>query len=78
MKLYAFLNEMLPERIPSTGQHEPTVLREDFIKDVMDGIAMAPMSIRLTPHIVSCIDVGHTCNYFKFTIVLSRSLLTPI
>ncbi|KAG4425524.1 hypothetical protein IFR04_001443 [Cadophora malorum] len=56
MKLYAFLNEMLPERIPSTGQHEPTVLREDFIKDVMDGIAMAPMSIRLTPHIVSCID----------------------
>ena len=59
MKLYAFLNEMLPERIPSTGQHEPIVLREDFIKDVMDGIAMAPMSIRLTPHIVSCIDVCH-------------------
>ncbi|PVH87476.1 kama family protein [Cadophora sp. DSE1049] len=62
MKLYGFLNEILPERIPSTGQHELTVLREDFIKDVMDGIAMAPMSIRLTPHIISSVDWNDPLN----------------
>lgn len=59
MKLYDFLNEMLPEKIPATEQHDPTITREDFITDVMDGIAMAPMSIRLTPHILASIDVRH-------------------
>lgn len=30
--------------------------REEFIKDVEAGINMAPMSIRLTPHVLSVID----------------------
>lgn len=30
--------------------------RDDFIADVMDGIRLAPMSIRLTPHILSLVD----------------------
>ncbi|KAL5329830.1 hypothetical protein ACEPPN_003349 [Leptodophora sp. 'Broadleaf-Isolate-01'] len=62
MKLYDFLNEMLPEKIPATEQHDPTITREDFITDVMDGIAMAPMSIRLTPHILASIDWNNPLN----------------
>ncbi|KAI6710251.1 L-lysine 2:3-aminomutase [Diplocarpon mali] len=34
--------------------------REAFIVDVMDGMAMAPMSIRLTPHILASIDWKNT------------------
>jgi len=30
--------------------------REDFIKDVDEGIQIAPMAIRLTPHILSVVD----------------------
>ncbi|KAH7410961.1 hypothetical protein BKA64DRAFT_570006 [Cadophora sp. MPI-SDFR-AT-0126] len=62
MKLHGFFEEILPERIPCIGQQEPTVLREDFIRDVMDGIALAPMSIRLTPHIISSIDWNDPLN----------------
>ncbi len=56
MKLYDFLKEVLPETIPLPQQPGQTQTRETFITDVMDGIAMAPMSIRLTPHILSSID----------------------
>ena len=58
MKLINFLHEMLPEKIPATDNNEPTIPRENFITDVLDGIALAPMSIRLTPHILASIDVG--------------------
>ncbi|CZS89254.1 related to lysine 2,3-aminomutase [Rhynchosporium agropyri] len=62
MKLYGFLQEMLPEMIPAKGQQDPNISREEFIKDVMDGIAMAPMSIRLTPHILASIDWENPLN----------------
>ncbi|KAL2070579.1 hypothetical protein VTL71DRAFT_13605 [Oculimacula yallundae] len=62
IKLYDFLEEMLPEKIPAKGQKDPNVNREDFIKDVMDGIAMAPMSIRLTPHILASVDWSNPIN----------------
>jgi lysine 2,3-aminomutase len=53
-----FLTSALPEKIhpepDSPFQHIQT--RKDFIKDVSEGIEMAPMAIRLTPHILSVID----------------------
>lgn len=56
MKLHDFLREALPENIPQTEEHQHIRTRDDFIKDVMDGIDRAPMSIRIPPHIVSSID----------------------
>jgi hypothetical protein len=56
MKLYQFLNEVLPDDIPLTEGSENIRTKEDFIKDVVLGIKTAPMSIRLTPHILSVID----------------------
>ncbi|KAE8449221.1 hypothetical protein EG329_008388 [Mollisiaceae sp. DMI_Dod_QoI] len=55
-KLYEFLQEQLPEKMPDTPEYERIRTREDFIMDVMQGIALAPMSIRLTPHILASID----------------------
>jgi len=56
MKLHDFLREALPENIPQNEEHQHIRTRDDFIKDVMDGIDRAPMSIRIPPHIVSSID----------------------
>jgi len=56
MKLHHFLEEALPENIPQSEQHQHIRSRDDFIKDVMDGIDRAPMSIRIPPHIISSID----------------------
>ncbi len=33
--------------------------RDNFIKDIKEGMNVAPMAIRLTPHILSCIDWSH-------------------
>lgn len=56
--LSEFLQEVLPEKIPpsvvETYHHIET--REAFIEDVREGIKRAPMSISLTPHILSMID----------------------
>ncbi|KAK2624458.1 hypothetical protein QTJ16_006408 [Diplocarpon rosae] len=60
MKLYEFLKEVLPEKTPMPEQGGRVQSREAFIMDVMDGIAMAPMSIRLTPHILARIDWENT------------------
>lgn len=53
-----FLKSALPEKIfPRPGspfQHIKT--RDDFIKDVFEGIEIAPMATRLTPHVLSVID----------------------
>lgn len=56
MKLYEFLSEVLPDNIPLPHQPGNTQSRQTFITDVMDGMAMAPMSVRLTPHILSSVD----------------------
>lgn len=55
-KLVSFLNEVLPENIPASNGFEHINTREAFVKDVLTGIEAAPMSIRLTPHIMSLID----------------------
>jgi lysine 2,3-aminomutase len=46
----------LPEKFPQSEKHQHIRTRDDFIKDVTDGIDKAPMSIRLPPHIISSID----------------------
>ena len=43
-------------KLTPNEQFERIRTREDFIQDVMEGIAAAPMSIRLTPHILSCVN----------------------
>jgi len=56
VKLHDFLKETLPENIPQSEKHQHIRTRDDFLKDVMDGIDRAPMSIRIPPHIISSID----------------------
>ena len=47
----------MPEKItPNEQKYEHIRTPEAFIKDAMDGIDLAPMSLRITPHILSCID----------------------
>ena len=58
--LASFFNEVLPENIPPNAEFKHIKTREVFVKDVIAGIEAAPMSIRLTPHIMSLIDV---CNF---------------
>ncbi|KAJ3930988.1 MAG: hypothetical protein NXY57DRAFT_897034 [Lentinula lateritia] len=59
-KLVRFLHTILPEEIPY-DEDAPEPLRhirtrDVFIQDVLNGISLAPMSIRITPHILSVID----------------------
>lgn len=53
-----FLTSALPENINSKagGPFEHIRTREGFIQDVFEGIDIAPMAIRLTPHILSVVD----------------------
>jgi len=57
-KLFTFLNANLPELLaPSSDpllQHVKT--RDDFIQNAIGGLKVAPMAIRLTPHVLSVID----------------------
>ncbi|KAF3108994.1 hypothetical protein TWF706_001816 [Orbilia oligospora] len=58
-KLSNFLESVLPSKIPHNDISQSNTQissREEFILDVMDGINLAPMSTRLTPHILSRID----------------------
>jgi hypothetical protein len=59
-KLSKFLSNVLPATIP----HTPSSFscpghiksREHLTKDVLEGVAKAPMSLRITPHTLSVID----------------------
>ena len=53
--LYDFLTKVLPAEFPSNSKNGK-MSRGDFINDVKGGIHLAPMSTRLTPHILSVID----------------------
>ena len=61
-KLYDFLFDVLPKEIRRSGYAAASKVdarsynRESFIKDVEEGIGIAPMSTRMTPHILSVID----------------------
>ena len=60
-QLYDFLASVLPNRISkassSVSSKEPeSIDATEFIADVRDGLNKAPMSVRLTPHMLSLID----------------------
>lgn len=61
-KLAGFLKEVLPENIPASAELEDINTYDTFIKDVMEGIDAASMSIRLTPHIMSLINWNDPLN----------------
>jgi lysine 2,3-aminomutase len=47
----------LPEKItPNEEKYEHIRTRDTFIQDVLEGMELAPMSVRLPPHILACID----------------------
>ena len=54
-QLYNFLRSVLSEDVHQQGQDEGPS-KDAFIRDVQVGLSRAPMSIRLTPHILSVID----------------------
>ncbi len=60
--LRKFLQAEVPYTIPFSSRYEHITTRDDFIKDVMDGVDMAPMSIRLPPHILASIDWSDPLN----------------
>ncbi|KAK4543894.1 hypothetical protein LTR36_004668 [Oleoguttula mirabilis] len=59
-KLLHFLEKVLPEVLPQPANGDlvspQTMKRDDFLADVLDGMRLAPMSIRLTPHMLSVVD----------------------
>ncbi|WPH03279.1 Hypothetical protein R9X50_00615600 [Acrodontium crateriforme] len=61
-KLSKFLSDVLPSKIPPRRQRqqsrsvETTISRDAFLIDVLDGMKIAPMSVRLTPHILSVVN----------------------
>lgn len=59
-KLLNFLARQLPEKIPEAERVDPRTrsirTREDFLRDFEAGMRAAPMSVRLTPHILSVAD----------------------
>lgn len=59
-KLLRFLNEVLPNHIPPSLNANPDLnhikTRDDFLKNVDEGIQVAPMAVRLTPYILSIAD----------------------
>ncbi|KAF2215652.1 hypothetical protein CERZMDRAFT_65121 [Cercospora zeae-maydis SCOH1-5] len=59
-KLLNFLEAVLPVRIPQpAGVNSPwsrIKTRHDFLADVEGGMKVAPMSVRLTPHMLSVAD----------------------
>jgi lysine 2,3-aminomutase len=57
-KLLGFLDRILPSRIPDNRNagHKPVTTRQAFLSDVESGMKAAPMSVRLTPHIMSVAD----------------------
>jgi lysine 2,3-aminomutase len=59
-KLMEFLEHVLPARITKAQHHDPKaatiVTKAEFLKDVQDGMKVAPMAVRLSPHILSVAD----------------------
>jgi lysine 2,3-aminomutase len=57
-KLHRFLNGALPENLTQSAQpnHQHIKTKQDFIEDAFRGLDMAPMALRLTPHILSRIN----------------------
>ena len=60
-----FLEGVLPARIPDSSPESRWTeikTREDFLADVDEGMKAAPMSVRLTPHMLSVADWSNPLN----------------
>ena len=59
-----FLMAVLPEDLHPDPKSEFKDIRtrEDFIQNVLEGIGLAPMAIRLTPHTLSVINWANPFN----------------
>ncbi|KAK3337459.1 hypothetical protein B0T19DRAFT_73509 [Cercophora scortea] len=55
-KLLKFLQAVVPEHVPLDKAGTRTQTREEFIKDVLDGVTAATMAIRMTPYILSRVN----------------------
>ncbi|EOA90777.1 hypothetical protein ACJQWK_11189 [Exserohilum turcicum] len=57
-KLFQFLNQALPDKIGPTNNEQLQKIRtkDNFIEDAVAAIKLAPMAIRLTPHVLSLVD----------------------
>ncbi|KAF2866066.1 hypothetical protein BDV95DRAFT_505777 [Massariosphaeria phaeospora] len=57
-KLCNFLGEALPDRLAPSANPLLQKIRtkSDFIKDVLEGLELAPMAIRLTPHLLARVN----------------------
>lgn len=61
--LYAFLESVLPEEIPAPRTvNGGNITRKEFMEDVGRGMKQAPMSVRLTPHILSLVNWSDPIN----------------
>jgi len=80
--LYQFLREQLPGFIPASEYAIPLagIIRnkDDFIKEVMDGMDAAPMAVKLTPYILSLVDWSspRTDPIFRQFVPLESSMLS--
>ncbi|KAK4250424.1 hypothetical protein C7999DRAFT_11757 [Corynascus novoguineensis] len=55
-QLLRFLEAVLPEEVPYEKPGRQTQSRDDFIRDVFEGITAATMAVRMTPYILSRIN----------------------
>ncbi|KAK4201308.1 putative L-lysine 2,3-aminomutase [Triangularia verruculosa] len=55
-KLFKFLQAVVPEEVPLGELGTQMQSRDEFIADVMEGVAAATMAIRMTPYILSRVN----------------------
>ncbi|KAK0612993.1 hypothetical protein B0T17DRAFT_511350 [Bombardia bombarda] len=55
-KLFKFLQAVVPEQVPLDKSGLQMQSRDEFIKDVLDGVTTATMAIRITPYILSRVN----------------------
>ncbi|KAK4173052.1 putative L-lysine 2,3-aminomutase [Triangularia setosa] len=55
-KLFKFLQAVVPEEVPLDELGTQMQSRDEFIADVMEGVAAATMAIRMTPYILSRVN----------------------
>jgi len=55
-KLLKFLQAVVPEQVPLDQSTSQMQTREEFIRDVLDGVSAATMAIRMTPYILSRVN----------------------
>ncbi|KAL1883107.1 hypothetical protein VTK73DRAFT_9474 [Phialemonium thermophilum] len=61
-RLFNFLSAVLPDSVPYDKHSVRMQSREELIKDVLNGVRAATMTIRVTPYVLSRIDWGNPRN----------------